>query len=331
VKVRGRFAIAACAAFLAGCGGPATAPIVIARTPEDAPAGTERAAVDALVARDAEAAVAALDGAAQGEGDPASLAAVYALRLGVRRDSETIRAAVRRGTGSADALVAALCWRWIGAGAFGDPPAFATERPADPAVAALAAAAFVRLGRQPPGPLAGALGLPEKGPSDRDPPPPAARVETLRRAAFPYDDGPLALAVAFVEARRERWVEDGPGGGPELVASKLRVELVTALGGDDGATAHLSAAAKVRDPLYSTLTARLAAPLAGAPLPVLRGAIVKGDPKLRVDALRALALAVSKPEAGDLGAAAAAIGSGDPLTRVEAARTYLLLAARATE
>jgi hypothetical protein len=319
------------AALLAGCGGPTPEPVVLAKTTSDGPPGADEAAVDALVARDAAAAVAALDGVMGGDGDPASFAAAYALRLGVRHDPEAVRAAVRRGTSSADDLVAALCWRWIGSGALGEPPAFGGGKSADPAVAALAAAAFIRFGRGLPVPLAGALGLPERGPSDRDPPRPASRVEALRRAALPYDNGPLALAVAFVEARRERWVDDGPGGGPELVASRLRVELVTALGGDEKAKARLAAVPKVIDPLYSGLTARLGAPLVGSPTQLLRGAIVKGDPKMRVDALRALAIAAIRPEAGDLGAAASAIGSDDPLTRVEAARTYLLLAARATE
>jgi len=324
-------ALAATALLLSGCGGPAPEPVVLVRTPSDASTDGGKAAVDALVARDAAAAVAALDRVARGEGDPASLAAVYALRLGARHDPGAVRAAVRRGTASGDDLVAAVCWRWVGAGGVGDPPEWRGGDSSDPAVAALAAAAFVRLDRALPAPLEGALGLPDGGPSDRDPPPPASRVDQLRRAAIPYDDGPLALAVAFVEARRERWVGGGPGGGRELVASRLRVELVTALGGDAGATARLAATPLARDPLYSGLTARLGSPLASSPLQILRGAIVKGDPTLRVDALRALALAAARPEAGDLGAAASAIGSEDPLTRVEAARTYLLLAARATE
>ena len=324
-------ALAAFAALVAGCGGPAPEPTVLVKTPSDAPPDVDQASVDALVARDAAAAVAALDGAARGGGDPASLAAVYALRLGARHDPEAVRAAVRRGTASADDLVAALCWRWVGSGTLGEPPGFDRGKSADPAVAALAAAAFVRLGRELPARLSTALGLPEEGPRERDPPPPATRVDMLRRAAIPYDDGPLPLAVAFVEARRERWVEGGPGGSPAFVASGLRAELVTALGGDEAAAARLAAAPKVRDPLYSGLTARLGSHLAGSPLRILRGAIVQGDEKMRVEALRALAVAAARPEAGDLGAAASAIGSGDPLTRVEAARTYLLLAARATE
>jgi hypothetical protein len=329
--VRRSCALAAAAALLAGCGGPAPEPVVLAKTTSDGSSGAERAAVDALVARDAAAAVAALDSVMGGDGDPASFAAAYALRLGVRHDPEAVRAAVRRGTSSADELVAALCWRWIGSGSLGQPPAFGGGKSADPAVAALAAAAFVRFGRGLPVPLTGALGLPSPEPSDRDPSPPASRLEALRRAAIPYDDGPLALAVAFVEARRERWVDDGPGGSPAFVAARLRVELVTALGGDEEAKARLAAAPMMRDPLYSGLTARLGAPLFGSPIQILRGAIVRGDPRLRVDALRALAIAAARPEAGDLGAAASAIGSDDPLTRAEAARTYLLLAARATE
>jgi len=303
---------------------------VLAKTPSEEPTGGGQAAVDALVARDAAAAVAALDRGAKADGDPASLAAAYALRLGARHDPAAVRSAVRRGTASGDDLVAALCWRWVGAGGLGDPPEWRGGDSADPVVAALAAAAFVRLDRALPKPLAGALGLPDRGPSDRDPRSPASRVDELRRAAFPYDDGPLALAAAFVEARRERWVDRGPG-DPALVAARLRAELVAALGAGAGAADRLAAVPAARDPMYSELAARLGSPLASSPLPILRGAIIQGDRQLRVDALRALAIASPRPEAGDLGAAASALGSEDPLTRVEAARTYLLLAARAAQ
>jgi hypothetical protein len=329
--VRRGCALVVAVSLFAGCGGPAPAPVVLVKTPADEPTGGDQAAVDALVARDAAAAVAALDRGVGGEGDPASLAAVYALRLGVRHDPAAVRSAVRRGTASGNDLVAALCWRWVGAGGVGDPPEWRGGSSPEPVVAALAAAAFLRLDRAPPKPLAEALGLPDEGPSDRDPPRPGSRVDQLRRAAIPYDDGPLALAAAFVEARRERWVDAGPGGDRELVAARFRAELVTALGGGDGATARLAAVPAARDPMYSELAARLGSPLAASPLQMLRGAIVRSDPKLRVDALRALAIAAMRPEAGDLGAAASAIGSDDPLVRVEAARTYLLLAARATE
>jgi hypothetical protein len=316
----------------AGCGDRAPAPVVIAQTaPAEASNGAAGGAVEVLVARDAAAALAALHDAISGGGDPSSLAAAYALRLGVKHDPDAVAAAIRRGAGSEDDLVAALCWRWLARGDLGAPPAFRGGKDADPAVAALAAAAFVRLGLTPPPPLAGALGLPEGVPADRDPPPPEARVELYTRAALPYDDGPLALAVAFVEARRERWAERGPGRDPRFAAAGLRAALVTAIDGDAAALARLEATPRVADPLYSGLAARLASPLAGTPLPLLRGAIVQGDPRIRIDALRALAIAARPPEAGDLGAAASALSSGDPATRVEAARTYLLLAARATE
>ena len=317
--------------LLAGCGDRAYAPVVIAQTPSEAPPGPAGGAVEELVARDAAAAHAALAGAISGGGDPSSLAAAYALRLGVKHDPDAVAAAIRRGAGSEDDLVAALCWRWIAKGDFGAPPTFRGGKDADPAVAVLAATAFIRLGQAPPAPLAGALGLPEGEPADRDPAPPRARVELYTRAALPYDDGPLALAVAFVEARRERWADRGPGRDPRFAAAGLRAALVTAIGGDAAAVERLEAVPRVADPLYSGLAARLASPLVGTPLPLLRGAIVKGDPKLRVDALRALAIAARPPKAGDLGAAASALSSDDPATRVEAARTYLLLAARITE
>lgn len=330
MSVRRGITTAVLPALLAACAGPAPPPIVVVTTAADAGAAAEGSAVDALITRDAEAAAAALAAALREPGDPAALAAVYALRLGVRHDPGAVRAAVRRGTGSRDDLVAALCWRWVAAGPAEEPPEWQGGAAPDPVVAALAAAAFARLDRPWPLPLAGALGLPERGPSDRDPAVPGERVGPLRRAAIPYDDGPLALAVAFVAARRERWIDRGPG-GRRFAAAGLRAELVAALGGGAVALARLESARTVSDPMYSALAARLDSPLAGSPPSLLRGAVVKGDQRLRVDALRALAVAAVRPEAGDLGAAASALGRADPLTRVEAARTYLLLAARATE
>jgi hypothetical protein len=153
----------------------------------------------------------------------------------------------------------------------------------------------------------------------------------LAAAVVGLDDGPLALALAFVEARRERWTEPGAGGRNEWVAARLRAELIAALGGAGDPPAALDGCSSPADPAYSALVEQVETPLLGAPLEVLRGAALKAEGGLRIGALRALAVVGADPRAGDLAVAAAGLRSSDPLVRVEAARTYLLLTARATE
>lgn len=329
MTVRVRTAIAL-AALLTACGGARPEERVIARTPDDGARGAGGPGADgveALVARDDAAAADALDSALGGGGDTASLAAAYAHRLGLGRDRAAVRAAIARGASSGDALVAALCWRWIASGDLGEPPAWAGAT-RDPAAAALAAAAFARKAGGIPKPLEDALGLPEGRPKDGDPPVDRARIGALVSASGPFDDGALGRAIAFVEARRERWVDEGRG-GREFAARALRDDLLSSLGGGPAAFPGLPAARPARDPAYSQLAARLLTPLAGAPRKALRGAAVAGKGALRIEALRALAIAARRPEAGDLGAAAAGLAAPEEATRIEAARTYLLLAVRA--
>jgi hypothetical protein len=178
--------------------------------------------------------------------------------------------------------------------------------------------------------LRDALGLPAGAPSgDRSPP--AGRVEGLTFLAGPYDNGPLALAVAFAEARREEWVEGGAT-GRRWAAERLREELYRSVAGEDRELpAAIVASGVAEDPEYSALSERLETPLATRPPEVLRGAVLTAEGSLRIGAIRALAVASVEPTAGDLGAVAAAMRSPDPQVRLEAARTYLVLAARATE
>jgi hypothetical protein len=321
----------AVAALLLGCGGREVAPQILAQTPDDRAEDAGEIGVDALVARDERTAVDALDRAISGSDDAASLAAGYALRLGIATDTHAVGAAIRRGASSGDDLVAALSWRWIAAGGLGAPPGWRGKKPEDPAVGALAAAAFVLSGARLPQPLEDALGLPEPAASDRDPAIDRDRIAALLREAVPFDGGALGLALAFAEARRERWVDAGSRGAPAFAAVRLRVEMLAAIAGGKTAAPGLDGVRPARDPMYSRLASRLDSRLLRAPLPLLRQTAVRGEGALRVDALRALAVSVKRPVAGDLGAAAAALSSDDALTRVEAARTYLLLAGKAAK
>ena len=323
--------IVVASALLFGCGAGEFEPQILAQTQGvgDKDAGTHE--MEGLVGRDEAIAVEALLGAVSARNDTGSLAAAYALRLGVARGGDTVEEAIERGASSEDALVAALSWRWIASGALGAPPEWRKKTPEEPVVGVFAAAAFARAGSRLPDPLADALGSPEGAPTERDPPEDRNRVSALRAAAAPFDGGPLGLALAFVEARRERWIDSNERGPSSFAASRLRDDLLEALGGGAGAFPGLAAVKPVRDPMYSRLASKLETPLPSSPLPMLRGAAVRGEGTLRIDALRALSIAVKRPAAGDLGAAASALASDDPAIRIEAARTYLLLAVRAAE
>lgn len=262
--------------------------------------------------------------------DAAAWAAVDALRLGIEHDAACAVAALRSGARSGDELLAALCWRWLAERR--DSAVLPKWRgaPGDPVVAALAALAHARVGAVPRE-LATALGLPDgeppKGDRDLDT---RAEVERLVALAAPYDNGPLALAVAFVDARASEVTESGPDGKAVFAANRLRAELAHLLLGDDPLAQSRATAATGTGPHRPTaLLGRLESALVHQPLEMLRSIALTGKGCLRRDALRALAVAAREPEAGDLGAAAAGLEAADPALRLEAARTFLLLSLRA--
>jgi len=296
-------------------------------------AGPDDAAgsLETMVREDSARAAEVLAEAIRGQDDPArAWAAVYVLRLGVVHDREEARAALIAGTRDDDPLLVALCWRWLAADPEAELPRWPKgARPEEPVVGAMAALAFAARGGAIPGPLRDALGLPDGAPDGGDAAP-AGLVERLTYLAGPFDSGPLALAVAFVDARREGWIERGAGGG-RWVAERLREELYRSAVGEGALPAALLEATAPEDPRYSGLDERLDTPLNSRPPEVLRGAVMAAEGALRVGAIRALAVACNEPAAGDLGAVAAAMRSPDPLVAVEAARTYLVLAALATE
>jgi hypothetical protein len=311
--------------FVAACGGPAPGPTLIAEVGElDAGAGSDE--LDELAREDAELAAGILEKALAGD-DPAlaAWAAVYSLRLGIRRDEDAASEALALGATSKDPLLASLCWRWLAVRtAGGELPRWRQDAPEEPVLGAMISAAHLARGAAVPDALAHALGLPPSDAAGRAAPNPRA-VAAIEASAAPYDDGPLAAAVSFAVARRDRWAtKDG------WWAVEARRALLDALGADGAVAARFVADLPWRgDPPPTRLTDRLDLAISSQPRELIRKVATRGTGPLRLDALRALAVTAPDPAAGDLGAAAAAMRSEDPVERLEAARTFLLLTARA--
>ncbi|MDD5308384.1 MAG: hypothetical protein PHU25_13770, partial [Deltaproteobacteria bacterium] len=299
--------IAAIALLSAGCGAPATGEgRVLAQVETDAGPGAGPDLKD-IIQGDERRAVDVLNEAmTAGKGDRAAWAAVYARRLGIKHDVAVSGAVLGRCVAARDPLLAALCWRWLAA----DPSIIAPPWPdagaCDPIVDVMASLAAARRGKAPPG-LGSSLKLPWYGPDagaakndGKD------RVESLLVLASPFDNGPLALALAFLEARREEWVETGADGKPAWTAARLRGELARAVTGDDDGLRKIAAAARpARYVGTSAVLDAIDAPLSHGSSEALHGPAMRGTPSLRVAALRALAATARKPTAKDLGAAAA--------------------------
>ncbi len=309
-----------------GCGSDRSRTVLVETDGTDAaPASTE---LDDIVRRDALEALRILDEALKSDdADLAGWAAVHILRLGVKHDADAVKATLAECVHLADPMLAGLCWRWFATGNHGDVPRWKKRAEGEPIPAVMAAIALARGGKIP-APLADALGLPEEpaGGSKR------VRQEDREAAVLaliaPYDNGPLALALTFVESRRNGWVdEDG-----RQTAARLRILLLDALAPEDAEVVRLIEDSKPsKNPPNTRLGDRLEIGLIVQPPKMIRKIVLEGSGSLQVEALRAMAITVDDPVAGDLGAAAAALHSEDPFTRVEAARTFLLLAARAVE
>ncbi len=313
-----------------GCGGAPPEGAVIVTTEPAAPstrdteplksdeAAVASSALEARMLADQRRAAEILqDAMCQGE----ALAAIYALRLGIRHDPGCAAQALNRGIESEDVLVQALSWRWMIADRKRPLPAL-TQPPNDPVVHVLAALAYAVRG-EVPNELGGALALSGDAVTGDD----ASRsVEKrcalLKALSTPYDDGPLSTAVAFVEARQEEWTEHG-----ERSAARLREELLSQLLVKEE-IAHLETGDGPSEHAYSDIGDRLDNRLVTRPLGMLRNIALSGPEPLRRKALSAIAVVALKPAAGDLGAAAAALGSPSEAVRLEGARTYLLLILR---
>jgi hypothetical protein len=260
----------------------------------------------------------------------ASWAAVYALRLGIKHDEEASTKALTNGVGSGDPLLQALCWRWLASLSVEPFPKWSRAGSDDPVVRVMAAMAFAGRGSVPLD-LESALGEPEGEPREEDSRAQAKdRVERLLALIAPFDNGPLALAVAFVEARRAEWGEKGEGKKPVWVCNRLRSELAGLVFGDrPDAESRIERSKPVSQRGFTSLSQRLETALVKHPRRMLYSIAIAGEPGLQKDALRAIAVVASRPVLGDFGAAAAALRAKDPGVRLEGARTLLLLGLRA--
>ncbi len=261
----------------------------------------------------------------------AAWAAVYVTKLGLKHDQTQRIRALTHGTGKAHSpLLNALCWHLLAAAENpSEIPNWTAKESADPVVRVMAALALAKRGPLPKT-LKMALGLPKDNPAGVDRNTESRRlVERLLALSMPFDNGPLSLAITFIEARRGEWIEHGPEGKPRWIAKRLQDELIHLVLRDDSAAAkRIRASVTVDHQRNSPLLEQLNTPLVSRPLPVLRRAALAGPIDLRLEALRALAVVATKPVAGDFGASAAALTSDSPRLRVEGARTFLLLVTR---
>lgn len=336
---------------LAGCGGAPKQTGVLMTTdgatsspaegtsdPDRRPSETETdspeaAALKQQVGQDQRLAADILNGAmCNAADDDAAWAAVYALMLGIKHDAGCAEKALRHGAGADAPMLAALSWRWLAVLPALSLPNQPVTRSADPVVAVLAALAHAARGDVPEA-LSDVVALPpapRKGTNERKAV--DARVARLTALSRPYDDGPLALAIAFVETRREERTEQDADSTLALSATRIRGALVKRLAIPVAASARLTdAAADPKQSRYSEVGERLDNRLVTRPREMLHHIVVTGADSLKTAALRALAVVAVEPAAGDLGAAAAAMRSQSADVRLEAARTYLLLVRRLAE
>ena len=269
--------------------------------------------------------------ACKDETDSGSLAAVYALRVGLPISVDCAGSALARGTTSEKLLVRAVSWANLAAHPDLSLPkngktAISAEGGDDPAVQVLSALAFLVREAPVPEALCAALNVP-----DSQSPPGAKAADTpnetlshLAIMAQPFDSGLLAPAVAFVEARFVSAAETSQD-GPVRTASRLQREILSALA-VEAPTECPSVSAVVDRP--SSIGELLENRLAAQPRAVLNSMVLNAEPSLRISALRALTISRETPTVTDLGAAAAALQAEDASLRIEGARTFLLLVRR---
>jgi hypothetical protein len=99
--------------------------------------------------------------------------------------------------------------------------------------------------------------------------------------------------------------------------------------GEAEARARVRRSNEVQGAGFTALPRALESALHARPREMLQAAALTGDPGLRRDALRALAVVVHAPTAADFGVAAAALDAEDGAVRLEGARTFLLFVLRA--
>ncbi|MBN2715354.1 MAG: hypothetical protein JXX14_05835 [Deltaproteobacteria bacterium] len=152
-------------------------------------------------------------------------------------------------------------------------------------------------------------------------------LNTLLRQTAPFDNGPIALAIAFINARRMSLATEVEGiivprsaGYRQQLLAFFDIHKEMSLTKPSDNTFEFQA---------TSVHLQLQNPLSVQPVQVLRNIIVNAADSLKKDGLRALATAAVMPEVGDFAAAASAFQNPDASIRVEAARTFLLLVTRA--
>ena len=252
--------------------------------------------------------------------------AVYLQLPGAKADAGDVRSALLRGVESDNPLLQALCLRWL----VRDE---ATLPVSDSEFSEPVAQLFFALGLLARDPAASPdvvrdallVGNASQFHSEKIP------LNSLLFETAPYDNGPLALAIAFVNARRmeiANMVSDVKVPLSAQYRQLLLKRFQLTPPQDDMAAQE---APSSRFTFTGTgLHSFLENPLNGQPLPTLRNVIMTADGSLRINALRSMAATSLAPEVADFAATATALHSDDEQTRIEAARTYLLLVARAT-
>ena len=252
-------------------------------------------------------------------------AAIYAGRLGVVESNEEWVPALIAGTQSNERFVQALSWRWLATLEREDLPSIPSINSSDPVVKIVGSLAHLRWGNSPediPQMLATATTKPKKGTTSKK----ETRIHQLRALSEPFDPLVLPLAIAFVEAKRAGW----PGKSTLSAAAEILQKLFTTLNLKNPASGeHPASKTPKNNAEGSPLSGQIENSLLALPKSTLRNMALSADTSLKIEALRAIAIKATKPEAGDLGAAAAALVSDISVIQLEGARTFLLLSERA--
>jgi len=259
----------------------------------------------------------------------AAWAAVYSLRLGIKHDEVCAIKALKKGVKKNDLLLSALCWRWLASLDSKNLPKWKTIKSNEPVVKALAAIAYLNKGELPKA-LLSSLSLPNHKPIGSNRKNEAKKRENeLLTMALPFDDGALALSLAFVEARHREMTEYNTKNQLIFSSQRLRKELIKKLAENyKKVIKRVENITKTEKHKYSIFSEELNNRLITRPKKMLRVISVTGDLDLRHESLRALAITALDPLVSDIAASAAALKSDDLRVRIEAARTFLLLALR---
>jgi hypothetical protein len=315
-------------ALCCGCAGSGHGNKIIASTnPEGTPDPAATKQLDRQIAEDERLAARILSSFLVDKDNVlAGWAAVHGLRLGLQQDKTNQAKALRRclEDPALDTLLKACCWRW--AALLDEETLRQVPLPEEPTARVLAALALPpssESGRSLTGLLAIQQNIESSAPTRLV----AQTLASYAAGAAPFDDGPVLLAVAFLDARRAGWTNPQAPKASSLVAIELRSALSERMGRTlDWKTIDEEPATPAEP---GQVAPRLVNPLITHPLEGLRAMAVSGEPSLRKEALRALASLVESPTAADLGAASACLRAEQPFVRLEAARTFLLLSIRA--